>query len=216
MPRNLHRCTCLRFISVLQPPPAASWNALASASSSATRGVGGVPSWLRSHDLVRKTSNRRPYLLNLRFDPRYIFCRQNTQPSSHQRFLQCCQLVQSYNRWQQKSSLFPFDQLHIVPGLHLLARDPCHHNVTIPGIQQHECRAPLNTPLICIRECEQDDFTNLIVPHVLFQLIINGIRIIISGEELFGGQVCPRLFFIRGFVDQNDHSNRFVRLEFFE
>ncbi len=51
--------------------------------------------------------------------------------------------------------------------------------------------------LICIRECEQDDFTNLIITHVLFQLIINGIRIIISGEELFGSQVCPCLFFIR-------------------
>nr|QNO43757.1 hypothetical protein ALLGJMBF_00009 [Methanosarcinales archaeon ANME-2c ERB4] len=161
-----------------------------------------------------ETSNRCPYLLNLCFYPQRVFCRQNTQLSFHQRFLQCCQLVQSYNRWQQKSSRFPFDQLHIVSGLHLPARDPCHHNVTIPGIQQHECRTPLNTTLICIRKCEQDDFTKLIVPQVLFQLIINGIRIIISCEELLGGQVCPCRFFICGFVDQNDHPNRFVRLKF--
>ena len=86
--------------------------------------------------------------------------------------------------------------------------------VTIPGIQQHECRTPLNTPLIRVREREQDDFADLIAPQVSFQLIINGIRIIISCEELFSGQMRPRLFFIRGFVDQNDYSNRFVRLEF--
>ena len=45
---------------------------------------------------------------------------------------------------------------------------------------------------------------SLIVLQVAFQLIINGIGIIVSGEKSFSSQVCPRLFFIRRFVDQND------------